>query len=167
MVLRCFENCPEGCESSDSESEAGDTLHVAGETLEDDEELSLHILGLNSYFCKFLADVNTQSKYNGLNQRMLSRMPKKATLESYMAHVTVVFEFSTYSSCPASSLVLPRHVETNGATALSALPTRYLAPSSIKMLWMQFRQERSTKVSYLANENQVDQVLHSGDWICE
>ena len=87
-------------------------------------------------------------------------MPKKAILESYMTHATVVFAWSTYSSYPASSVVLPRYVESNGATALSALPTRYLAPSSIKMLWMQFREERSTKVSYLANEHQVDQVVH-------
>ena len=67
MSFSGFEYGPEGCESSESESEAGDTLHVAGETLEDDEELRLHILGLNSYFCKILVDVNTQSTYNGLN----------------------------------------------------------------------------------------------------
>ena len=48
----------EGFQSEESESEAGEeTLRVAHESLQDDEELRLHILGLNSFYCKHLVKV--------------------------------------------------------------------------------------------------------------
>ena len=45
----------------------------------------------------------------------------------------------------------PRYVETSGCTRLDALPTRFLPPCSIKMLHVQFLEERSTRVSQLAD----------------
>lgn len=46
-------NAGPGGESSGSSSNAEDELAVAEECLENDEEIRLHILGANSFFCQF------------------------------------------------------------------------------------------------------------------
>lgn len=86
----------------DDESEQGvasdmevleDDLHVDGERLEENEELKLHVLGLQTFWTQY--------------------------------------------------------IETNNAGSFSSLPTRYLAPGSVKMLWHQLVQEKGhANISY-------------------
>lgn len=63
ISLRCSF---EGCESDDDESEEsendGDTLRVGNESLEQDDELRMHMLGLRSCYCKYLVGVARQCK---------------------------------------------------------------------------------------------------------
>ena len=58
-------------ESSEVEDDQ-DALQIGNERLEDDEELRMHILGLNSYYCKFPVSKDTrQTVCTAMQQTLL------------------------------------------------------------------------------------------------
>lgn len=95
-------------------------FHVPGERLEDDESLKMHVLGVHSLFSKYLVIVMSFSQ----------KSFKLKWLVSFVKRPTKVHRKQLLPTCE------------------EMLPTRYLPPGNIKMMWLEFSQT-NPGISYL------------------
>jgi hypothetical protein len=109
-----------------------DDLCVDGERLEDNEKLRLHVLGMQSFWTQHLA------LYSNMSKKLLPPLQRHQWL-----CYAVLWALNQLIKSESCCLLIPtRHIETSNATSFSSLPSRYLPPGSIKLLWHQMLQDK-------------------------
>ena len=112
---------PAPTQGSDDEDGVEADFCLDGERIEDDETLRLHILGSTSSFAKFLS-LGFGIVWNDL-----------------VCSVRTMFN-TTGLTWPGVFCRESRYIESNFAQRVAQLPTRYLPPGSVKMLWFECSQ---------------------------